>query len=116
MSQQVMMARALYDFTGDPAVRQLSFKKNDMIKVTHQYERWMVGGRLNGKNRDIFPRLTLKWKVLLLRLRLLLLLADLQHQPSQRLLQPLPLRQNLHLRVCDLLLPLKDKHYHFTTR
>lgn len=43
------MARALYDFTGDPAVRQLTFKKNDVIKVTHQYENGWWAGEINGK-------------------------------------------------------------------
>jgi len=48
-TQQPVMARAIYDFTGDPAVRQLSFKKNDVIKVTHQYENGWWAGEINGK-------------------------------------------------------------------
>jgi len=49
MTAKAVMARALYDFTGDPAVRQLTFKKNDLIKVTHQYENGWWAGELNGK-------------------------------------------------------------------
>ena len=49
MTARAVMARALYDFTGDPAVRQLTFKKNDLIKVTHQYENGWWAGELNGK-------------------------------------------------------------------
>lgn len=46
---QAVLARALYDFSGDPAVRQLSFKKDDVIKVTHQYENGWWAGEINGK-------------------------------------------------------------------
>lgn len=49
MSNQAVMARALYDFTGDASLRQLSFKKNDVIKVTNQYENGWWAGELNGK-------------------------------------------------------------------
>jgi len=45
----VVMAKAIYDFTGDPAVRQLSFKKGAVIKVTHQYENGWWAGEINGK-------------------------------------------------------------------
>jgi len=45
----VVMAKAIYDFTGDASVRQLSFKKGDVIKVTHQYENGWWAGEINGK-------------------------------------------------------------------
>jgi len=45
----VQLGRALYDFTGDATLRQLTFKKDDMIKVTNQFPNGWWAGELHGK-------------------------------------------------------------------
>lgn len=43
------MGRALYDFTGKTELRQLTFRKDEMIKITNQYQNGWWAGELNGQ-------------------------------------------------------------------
>ncbi len=45
----IQKGKALYDYTGNEQLRQLSFKAGDIINITNQYDNGWWAGELNGK-------------------------------------------------------------------